>query len=163
MISLDAAGLEAVRKQLEQVLADPAFSGAPRVSSLLRYVVEETLAGRGDQLKEYTLGSRSWVAAPGARWRSACLHVPSATHAFCLMVQCLRAARENFPFDAAFAENIETETESAAQNRALLEALYWKPWAPSELSSKLKLLDAGGMAALFSGRPAVSSRVTSFR
>ncbi len=47
---------QAVRKQLERMIATPAFSGAPRLSSLLRYIVRETLAGRGDQLKEYTLG-----------------------------------------------------------------------------------------------------------
>src|SRR5947199_6573657 len=56
MISLDAVQQQAVTKQLEQVLADTSFSGAPRLSSLLRYIVRETLAGRGDQLKEYTLG-----------------------------------------------------------------------------------------------------------
>lgn len=53
---MDAPQQEAVRKQLRHLLAHPAFSGAPRLSSLLRYIVEETLAGRGKQLKEYTLG-----------------------------------------------------------------------------------------------------------
>jgi hypothetical protein len=47
MSSLDAAQQQAVRKQLEQVLAHPAFSGARRLSSLLRYLAEEMLAGRG--------------------------------------------------------------------------------------------------------------------
>jgi hypothetical protein len=60
----------------------------------------------------------------------------------------------NFPFDAAFAEDIETETRSVTENRRLLEALYWKPWAPSEVSSKLKPLDAKDLAALLAGRPA---------
>ena len=32
------------------------FAGAPRLSSLLRYVVEETLKNRADGLKEYALG-----------------------------------------------------------------------------------------------------------
>ena len=48
---------QAVRNQLEHLLAGPALSGAPRLSSLLRYLVEETLAGRGDQLKEYTVAT----------------------------------------------------------------------------------------------------------
>lgn len=56
MTSLDSAEQGAVRKQLEKVLADPVFSSARRLSLLLRFIVEETLAGRGDQLKEYTLG-----------------------------------------------------------------------------------------------------------
>lgn len=66
----------------------------------------------------------------------------------------LKGGPGNFPFDAAFAENIETEPQSLLENRRLLESLYWKPWAASELSSKLKLLDAKGTAALFAGRPA---------
>lgn len=56
MTSQHGAEQQAMRKQLEQVLAHPAFSGAPRLSSLLRFIVGETLDGRGDQLKEYTLG-----------------------------------------------------------------------------------------------------------
>jgi adenylate cyclase len=56
MATLDVIQEQAVRRQLEHMVACPAFSGAPRLSSLLRYIVRETLAGRGDQLKEYTLG-----------------------------------------------------------------------------------------------------------
>src|SRR5687768_11027639 len=45
-----------VRAELERVLRSAGFRRADRSSALLRYVVEQTLAGRGDQLKEYTLG-----------------------------------------------------------------------------------------------------------
>jgi TolB-like protein len=48
---------EAVREQLERVLASDLFSGARRHSRLLRYLVERTLAGQSDQLKEYVLGT----------------------------------------------------------------------------------------------------------
>jgi TolB-like protein len=48
---------EAVREQLERVLGAELFSGAGRHSRLLRYLVERTLAGEGDQLKEYVLGT----------------------------------------------------------------------------------------------------------
>ena len=48
---------EAVRTQLERVLASELFSSAGRHSRLLRYLVERTLAGEGDQLKEYVLGT----------------------------------------------------------------------------------------------------------
>jgi TolB-like protein len=48
---------EAVRDQLERVLGSAAFANAGRHSRLLRYVVERTLAGEGDQLKEYVLGT----------------------------------------------------------------------------------------------------------
>jgi TolB-like protein len=44
-----------VRAQLERVLAAPAFASG-RHPRFLRYVVERTLAGEPDQLKEYVLG-----------------------------------------------------------------------------------------------------------
>jgi TolB-like protein/tetratricopeptide (TPR) repeat protein len=48
--------LEAVRLQLERILASQAFRKAGRLSRLLQYLVEETICGRGDQLKEYSVG-----------------------------------------------------------------------------------------------------------
>lgn len=48
---------DAVREQLERVLSSELFRGAGRHSRLLRYLVERTLAGEGDQLKEYVLGT----------------------------------------------------------------------------------------------------------
>jgi TolB-like protein len=47
----------AIREQLERVLASETFATAGRLSRLLRYLVERTLAGEGDQLKEYVLGT----------------------------------------------------------------------------------------------------------
>jgi serine/threonine-protein kinase len=47
---------EPVRLQLETILSSSVFSGSASLSRLLRYVVEEVLAGRGDLLKEYALG-----------------------------------------------------------------------------------------------------------
>jgi TolB-like protein len=47
---------DAVRGELERILASEPFANAGRLSRLLRYVVERTLAGEGDQLKEYVLG-----------------------------------------------------------------------------------------------------------
>ena len=38
------------------MLASPAFVNAGRLSRMLRFVVERTLDGQGDQLKEYLLG-----------------------------------------------------------------------------------------------------------
>ena len=46
-----------VREQLERILASDAFAGAGRHSRVLRYLVERTLVGDGDQLKEYVLGT----------------------------------------------------------------------------------------------------------
>ena len=50
-------GPDAVRAQLERVLGSDLFATAGRHSRLLRYLVERTLSGEGDQLKEYVLGT----------------------------------------------------------------------------------------------------------
>ena len=44
-----------VRDALERVLTSPEFVRSKRISAFLRYVVEETLAGRGDRLKAFTI------------------------------------------------------------------------------------------------------------
>src|SRR5690349_5002433 len=45
-----------VRAELDRILASKGFSSAARVSRMLRYVVDKTLAGEADQLKEYAVG-----------------------------------------------------------------------------------------------------------
>ena len=45
-----------VRAELDRILATKGFSSAGRLSKLLRHVVEKTLAGETDQLKEYAVG-----------------------------------------------------------------------------------------------------------
>jgi TolB-like protein len=47
----------AIREQLDRILGSELFAAAGRHSRLLRYVVERTLAGEGEQLKEYVLGT----------------------------------------------------------------------------------------------------------
>src|SRR5579875_1192100 len=46
----------AATEQLERLLANPFFSHSRRFPAFLRYIVEQTLAGQADQLKERTLG-----------------------------------------------------------------------------------------------------------
>jgi TolB-like protein/Flp pilus assembly protein TadD len=45
-----------VRAELAKLLASHPLERSPQLQRLLRFVVEETLAGRGDRLKEYVLG-----------------------------------------------------------------------------------------------------------
>ncbi|HXG87035.1 MAG TPA: hypothetical protein VNJ02_01770 [Vicinamibacterales bacterium] len=45
-----------MRAQLERILVSPGWANGGRLSRLLKYVVDRTLAGEGGQLKEYTLG-----------------------------------------------------------------------------------------------------------
>ena len=46
----------AVRAQLERILLSPGFSASPRLCSLLRYLVEQTLNGSASDIKEYSIG-----------------------------------------------------------------------------------------------------------
>ena len=47
---------EAVLRELKKVLASPQFSSSKRYPALLQYIVEKTLEGKSDLLKERTLG-----------------------------------------------------------------------------------------------------------
>jgi TolB-like protein/Tfp pilus assembly protein PilF len=48
----------AVEETLRRILASAVFAGSPRMSRFLRFVVDETVAGRGGDLKEYVVGLR---------------------------------------------------------------------------------------------------------
>ena len=48
---------EAVREQLARILASPAFEVSERLKDFLRFVIEETLAGRQEHLKAYTIAT----------------------------------------------------------------------------------------------------------
>ena len=45
-----------VRRQLDRLLASAGFANAGRMSRFLKFVVEKTLAGEGERLKEYVIG-----------------------------------------------------------------------------------------------------------
>src|ERR1700722_6120044 len=47
---------DAVLRELQTVLASPHFAASKRYPALLKYIVENTLAGKSDLLKERTLG-----------------------------------------------------------------------------------------------------------
>jgi len=47
---------EEVRSHLRQILSSPAFQNSKRYAAVLTYIVEQTLAGFGDRLKERTIG-----------------------------------------------------------------------------------------------------------
>ena len=56
MLSEVQPDAQQVRQALLAVLGSKQFSGAERRKRLLEYLVEETLAGRGADLKEYRIG-----------------------------------------------------------------------------------------------------------
>ena len=47
---------DAVRRQLQVLLASDTFVNSPRLSRFLTYVVEQTVEGNGGDLKEYRIG-----------------------------------------------------------------------------------------------------------
>lgn len=53
----DGVDHELVRVQLERILTSSAFRNSKRYASVLKYVVDRTLEGNGDQLKERTIGT----------------------------------------------------------------------------------------------------------
>ena len=46
-----------IQAQLERIAASSAFDASPRNCAFLRFIVEETLADRGDRIKAYTIGT----------------------------------------------------------------------------------------------------------
>jgi TolB-like protein/Tfp pilus assembly protein PilF len=61
----DAFRAAEVRRQLDRILADSAFSGASRRSRLLRYLVEQALEDRPEGLKESVIATEVFERAPG--------------------------------------------------------------------------------------------------
>src|SRR5215510_4928098 len=55
---------DAVRAEVERIAASPYFANAERLGRFLRYVVEETLAGRAEQIKEYAVGLEVYGRKP---------------------------------------------------------------------------------------------------
>lgn len=53
---IPAVTAEAIQAQLQAVLRSPAFVRSERLSRFLRFLVEETVEGRGGKIKEYTIG-----------------------------------------------------------------------------------------------------------
>jgi hypothetical protein len=54
-----------VQQQLQRLLENPHFSHSKRFPSFLRFIVQEELEGRGDLLKERTLGIEVFARDPG--------------------------------------------------------------------------------------------------
>ena len=59
------ADRHAIQAQLELLLVHPLFSQSKRYPALLRFVVEQTLAGNADQVKERSIGMEVFSRTPG--------------------------------------------------------------------------------------------------
>src|SRR2546430_17456511 len=56
LVPFSSEDKEKIRAQMERLLHSTHFRNSKRYPTLLRYMVEETLEGRGSHLKERTLG-----------------------------------------------------------------------------------------------------------
>ena len=56
-ISFPPATAADIREELSNILQHPEFSGSKRFQDFLSFIVEETLAGRGDNIKAYTIAT----------------------------------------------------------------------------------------------------------
>jgi TolB-like protein/Tfp pilus assembly protein PilF len=54
---LDSIPSDQIQAQLEQIVASSAFDASRRNRAFLRFIVEETLAGRADRIKAYTIAT----------------------------------------------------------------------------------------------------------
>jgi len=45
-----------IRAELDRLLSERRFSGAPQMSAFLRYIVNQTLIGHADRIKAFTVG-----------------------------------------------------------------------------------------------------------
>ena len=64
MSNLDAGTQEQIRNALARMLSSEGFSASARNRRLLDYVVDETLAGRADRIKAYTLATVVFERGP---------------------------------------------------------------------------------------------------
>jgi TolB-like protein len=55
---------ETIRPHLAEILKSPAFAGSERLRKFLRFLVDQTLQGHADQLKEYTVGVEVFERSP---------------------------------------------------------------------------------------------------
>ena len=63
--SVDPMSRSEVMAQLERLLADPQLRGCVSSARLLRYVVEQTLAGGADDIKEVVIAAELYAHEPG--------------------------------------------------------------------------------------------------
>ncbi|WP_017964704.1 adenylate cyclase [Rhizobium leguminosarum] len=63
--SRPAPDADDIREQLERVVSSPEFPGVGRAATFLRYVVSETLEGRGNRIKAYSIAIEVFGRDPG--------------------------------------------------------------------------------------------------
>ena len=51
---------EGIRAQMDRILSSPDFKASKKVKTIFRYLTEEKIAGRGDQINENSIAKRAY-------------------------------------------------------------------------------------------------------
>jgi hypothetical protein len=90
-----------VRSELDKISNSESFQRSPQLQRFLRFIVEETLSGRGDGLKEYVIGTEAFGRPPD--------YDPQLDSPVRVEAHRLRAALEQYYQQAAPADGIRIE------------------------------------------------------
>lgn len=71
-LSLGKIPDKAIRLQLNRLLASKTFSQVDRLKRFVGFIVDETVAGRGGDLKEYVIGVQVFGKEPPGATTSTC-------------------------------------------------------------------------------------------
>lgn len=162
-----------VRDQLKKLLASPNFASSHRYPNLLRFVVEQTLAGQEDALKERLLGFEVFHRAPDydtnqdpvvrlsaaeVRKRIA-LYYQQPEHQHELVIGLNPGSYIPFfrPAEAASAQPHSGSPDSVQEAQPKKTALRRSPW-PYAAASLLICIVAFSLARYFFLRPSVSDQ-----
>ena len=121
-----------IRAELDRILASKRFVNASRMNGLLRYVVEETLAGRRDRIKAFSIAqdvfgrdaSFDQQRDPIVRCAAA---VVRRARAACLSAASMRGAARGLSLPTAAATRGGARTAPRAQTHNAPRACVW-PW-----------------------------------
>jgi hypothetical protein len=129
---------EAIRVEVERVCSSRGFENADRLKELLRYTVDKTLAGHGQDLKEYSLGVD--VFGRGERFD------PKSDSLVRVTTGKLRLKLKEYYVENPSSE-IRIEYRSGSYAPEFLEQRKKRRW-PLGIGVAAALLVAGGTAAL---------------
>jgi len=132
-----------VREQLERILASPQFRNSKRYAAVLKYIVEQSLAGNADRLKERTIGVDVFGREPD--YDTASDHVVRSAMAE------VRKRLSNYYQEASQRDEIQLELQPGCyvpQFRSEPRPLRAKPVPPPATARPAKHWMAAGIACL---------------
>ncbi len=162
-----------VRDQLERLLSSPGFVNSQRYPNLLRFVVEQTLMGQEDTLKERLLGIDVFRRSPDydtnqdpvvrlsaaeVRKRIA-VYYQQPEHQHELVIGLNPGSYIPYFRPASHLTDplppVVQQAEPSVKQASPLLGRLWRPWAAALL---LALFLAGGLAWYISARPSVTEQ-----